>query len=64
MLLRGIGMCLAAGLLALWARDFLVNEMDRGWVSAKIYMLMTFGALFSAWFVVKGTRPVEEDADG
>lgn len=61
-MLRGIGMAISAGMLALWGLEFMTGDMDRGWVSGKNYLLLSMCALASSWYVGKVTEQ-SGDAD-
>lgn len=45
---RVIGLAAVMALLVLWTAAFLLTEGDRGWVSARQYIMLCAGALFSA----------------
>lgn len=55
-MLRGIGMAIAAAMLALWGLEFMTGDMERGWVSGKNYLLLSMCALVSSWHVGKVTE--------
>lgn len=49
--LRGIGLAISAALLGVWSLEFFFAESERGWVSGKNYLLLTFVALHYGWMV-------------
>lgn len=51
--IRGLGLAINAGLLGMWGYEFLSTDVERGWVSAKNYIFMTFVALHHGWVISK-----------
>lgn len=55
--LRGGGLALAAGLLGLWAVEFYLTDVSRGWVSGKNYLLLAVCALSHSWWIGRHRAP-------
>lgn len=50
---RVYGLAMVTIMLMLWAAAFFTADMERGWVSAKNYLLLAFFSVFTSYFIAR-----------